>query len=81
MFNLLLNDLRIDIDILKQLDYETLYVLCDNYRSTNMKYLKKVLGDINEKHYRTSGLQICSCEIESIVDNRIQRKNIKNGVL
>lgn len=79
MFNLLFNDLRIDIDILKQLDFEDLYVLCDNYRSTNMKYLKKVLDDINEKHYRKSSL--CGCDIESIVDNRIQRKNIKNGVL
>ena len=46
MFNLLFNDLRIDIYVLKQLDFEVLYTLCDNYKSTNMKYLKKVLGDI-----------------------------------
>lgn len=47
MFNLLFNDLRIDIVILKQLEFKVLYTLCDNYKSTNMKYLKKVLGDIN----------------------------------
>lgn len=46
MFDLLFNDLRIDIDVLKELDFEALYTLCDHYKSTNMKYLKKVLGEI-----------------------------------
>lgn len=50
MFNLLFNDLRIDIEALRQLDFDALYILCDNYKSTNMNYLKKVLGDINENN-------------------------------
>ena len=54
MFDLLFNDLRIDIDVLKQLDFETLYILCDCYKSTNMKFLKKVLGDIYENNSRAN---------------------------
>lgn len=50
MFHLLFSDLRIDFDVLKQLNFDVLYTLCDNYKSTNMKYLKKVLGDINENN-------------------------------
>lgn len=50
MFHLLFSDLRIDFDVLKQLNFDILYTLCDNYKSTNMKYLKKVLGDINENN-------------------------------
>ena len=42
MYDLLFNDLRIDMDVLKQLDFNVLYTLCDNYGSTNMKYLKSV---------------------------------------
>lgn len=50
MFHLLFSDLRVDFDVLKQLNFDVLYTLCDNYKSTNMKYLKKVLGDINENN-------------------------------
>ena len=50
MYDLLFNDLRIDMDVLKQLDFNVLYTLCDNYGSTNMKYLKKVLGDLDENN-------------------------------
>lgn len=50
MYDLLFNDLRIDLDVLKQLDFNVLYILCDNYGSTNMKYLKKVLGDLDENN-------------------------------
>lgn len=41
MYDLLFDDLRIDMDVLKRLDFNILYTLCDNYGSTNMKYLKK----------------------------------------
>lgn len=50
MYNLLFNDLRIDIDELMQLDFRDFYILCDHYRSTNMKILRKVLGDIHENN-------------------------------
>ena len=50
MYDLLFNDLRIDMDVLKRLDFNALYTLCDNYGSTNMKYLKKVLGDLDENN-------------------------------
>lgn len=50
MYDLLFNDLRIDMDVLKRLDFNVLYTLCDNYGSTNMKYLKKVLGDLDENN-------------------------------
>ena len=39
-----------DMDVLKRLDFNVLYTLCDNYGSTNMKYLKKVLGDLDENN-------------------------------
>ena len=47
---LLFDDLRIDKKILKALDLESLYIICDNYKSTNMRYLKKVMEDINEDY-------------------------------
>ena len=47
---LLFDDLRIDKKILKALDLESLYLICDNYKSTNMRYLKKVMEDINEDY-------------------------------
>lgn len=50
MYDLLFNDLRIDMDVLKQLDFNVLYIFCDNYGSTNMKCLKKVLGDLDENN-------------------------------
>ena len=50
MSYLLFDDLRIDRKILKTLDLESLYLLCDNYKSTNMRYLKKVIEDINEDY-------------------------------
>ena len=50
MYDLLFNDLRMDMDVLKKLDFNVLYTLCDNYGSTNMKYLKKVLGDLDENN-------------------------------
>ena len=49
-FDLLFIYLRIDMDVLKRLDFNVLYTLCDNYGSTNMKYLKKVLGDLDENN-------------------------------
>lgn len=47
MLLIIFDDLRIDFDTLKQLNFNELSELCDTYKSTNMKYLKKVLRDIN----------------------------------
>lgn len=55
MYDLLFNDLRINIDVLKKIDFEDLNILCDIYKSTNMKYLKKVIGDLNENNFGTNG--------------------------
>lgn len=41
LYDLLFNDLRIDYNMIDQLDFDSLFFLCDNYKSTNMKYLKK----------------------------------------
>lgn len=54
MTDLLFSDLRVDIGVLRQLDFDVLYTLCDNYKSTNMKYLKKVLGGIVENNSRAN---------------------------
>lgn len=50
MYDLLFNDLRIDIDLLKKMNIEDLDILCDIYKSTNMKLLKKVIGELNENN-------------------------------
>lgn len=50
MYDLLFNDLRIDIHLLKEMDIEDLNILCDIYKSTNMKFLKKVIGELNENN-------------------------------
>lgn len=55
MNNLLFNDLRIELDEFKKLNFEDLYVLCDLYKSTNHKILKKVIGDFDEDNSRTNG--------------------------
>jgi hypothetical protein len=47
---LLFNDLRIDNAMFKELNFEDLNILCDIYKSTNMKLLKKVIGDFNENN-------------------------------
>ena len=48
IYALLFNDLRIDINLLKEMNIEDLNILCDIYKSTNMKFLKKVIGELNE---------------------------------
>lgn len=48
MYDLLFNDLRIDVDGLKKINIADLFLLCDLYKSTNMKFLKKVVGELNE---------------------------------
>lgn len=50
MYDLLFNDLRIDIHLLKEMNIEDLNILCDIYKSTNMKFLKKVIGELNENN-------------------------------
>lgn len=50
MYDLLFNDLRIDINLLKEMNIEDLNILCDIYKSTNMKFLKKVIGELNENN-------------------------------
>lgn len=54
MLNLLFYDLRIDIDLFNQLNFEDLSLLCDLYKSTNLKLLKKVIGNRNENDIRTN---------------------------
>jgi predicted transcriptional regulator of viral defense system len=51
---LLFNDLRIDNAMFKELNFEDLNILCDIYKSTNMKLLKKVIGDFNENNTSTN---------------------------
>ena len=48
MYHLLFDDLRIDIDLFKQLNFDTLGKLCEMYHSTNMKTMKKVINDLIE---------------------------------
>jgi hypothetical protein len=50
----LFNDLRIDNAMFKELNFEDLNILCDIYKSTNMKLLKKVIGDFNENNTSTN---------------------------
>lgn len=50
MYNLLFNDLRIELDEFKKLNYAELYILSDLYKSTNHKLLKKVIGDFDENN-------------------------------
>lgn len=50
MYDLLFNDLRIEENVFKTLDFETLSTLCDLYHSTNLKILKKVIGDYCENN-------------------------------
>lgn len=45
MYSLLFNDLRIDEDKFKELNYYDLNILCDLYGCTNLKLLKKVVRD------------------------------------
>ena len=45
MYNLLFDDLRIDEDKFKELNFDDLNILCDLYGCTNLKLLKKVVGD------------------------------------
>lgn len=54
MIDLLFNDLRIDLDEFKKLNFEDLMTLCELYKSTNMKILKKVIGKKNENNFRTN---------------------------
>lgn len=50
MYDLLFDDLRIDLDTFKKINFKDLKNLCDIYRNTNMKFLKKVIGDFNENN-------------------------------
>lgn len=50
MYELLFDNLRIDVDVFKQLNFNDLNTLCDMYKTTNMKILKKVIGDFNENN-------------------------------
>ena len=50
MKELLFNDLRIDIGLFKRLNFNDLNTLCDLYKTTNMRVLKKVIGDFNENN-------------------------------
>ena len=54
MYDLLFNDLRIEINELLNLNLDDLFILCENYKSTNMNFLKKILGDLNENSSRTN---------------------------
>ena len=44
MYELLFDDLRIDQDLLWEMNFEDLRILCDLYKNTNTKLLKKVIG-------------------------------------
>lgn len=50
MYQLLFEDLRIDQDEFKKLSFNDMSVLCDLYESTNMRILKKVIGDFDENN-------------------------------
>lgn len=45
LIQMLFNDLRIDEEDFNTLNYDDLRCLCDLYPSTNLKLLKKVIGD------------------------------------
>lgn len=53
IISLLFDDLRIDPEIFKSLDFDDLLTLCDFYKSTNLKLLKKVIGNIYEHNSGT----------------------------
>lgn len=54
LYDLLFNDLRIDKDLFSKLNIESITILCDLYKCTNHKILKKVAGDLNEYNSRTN---------------------------
>lgn len=54
LISLLFNDLRIDTDLFNQLNFKDLSILCDLYKCTNLKLLKKVIGETDEYHFRTN---------------------------
>lgn len=54
MYELLFDNLRIDQDIFQKMNFEDLRMLCDLYKNTNMKLLKKVIGDFDENNTRTN---------------------------
>ena len=60
MYDLLFNDLRIDIEVLKTININDLNMLCDLYKSTNMKFLKKVVGELYENNSWTNDWRISS---------------------
>ena len=45
MYQLLFEDMRIDQDEFRKLSFNDISILCDLYGSTNMRILKKVIGD------------------------------------
>ena len=49
------HDLRIDMDLFKKLDFDDLNILCDIYSCTNMKILKKIVGDFYEDNFGADG--------------------------
>lgn len=58
MIYLLFTDLRIDQELLMNLDFSKIKKMCDLYHSQNLKILKKVLGDYNEDNYSTDDRRI-----------------------
>lgn len=56
MYELLFNDLRIDSDSFKNLNYHDLICLCNMYKSTNMKTLMKVINDFSKNKSRTKNI-------------------------
>lgn len=54
LHNLMFQDLRIDFDRFNVLNFDDLSLLCDLYRCTNLKLLKKVIGDMHEHSSRTN---------------------------
>lgn len=55
LYNLLFDDLRIDREVFNKLNFADVCILCDLYKCTNHKILKKVIGDLNEYNSRTNG--------------------------
>lgn len=55
MYELLFDNLRIDMDLLQKLNFNDLHILCHQYPATNMKFLMKVIGDFNENNSGTNG--------------------------
>lgn len=54
MLELLFNDLRIDKNTFNNLNFKDLIFLCDLYGSTNLKQLKKVVGNFDENNSPTN---------------------------